>query len=369
VSFEYDHIDIKALATVEREYVDADGHTRVDRYVDRKKLQKLMLQRAQESRRVMEPFRQWLIMARSFAPHKAERRSHMVFIALWETHNRPLEKLTREDISVPRREELRGSLMHFAEWLLESSSDEKDRAWARNILMLLSRLKAIRKRKVKTDQPASDKKPSKKRAKPFTEVQWLDIFDLVESFHKRSGALYPWARPIMRLQLIAGLPFRDEGLLLVERKALLDLVASPKTDQVLVIWSKTHKNRMIPFEFISDEIQDLLSIPASWGVIGDLIGASRDDFEGRLKYAANRLPNVWGKFREWGKASLPGVLDDPALPFRLRITAVKNIWEKTGDLLLVAGMMGVAPISLPTLYPFIAVERKHIEDLKGFWRA
>lgn len=366
MSFVYDHLDIKELATVEREYTDATGRVRIERHIDRKKLHALMMQRAQEGRRVMEPFRHWLILSRAYAADKAERRAHLVFVALWETRNKPIEKLAREDLSVPRREELRGALMHFCEWLISSSTDEDDKRWGRDLLSALSRLKAISKR-VNVKKKEREGRISTTALPPFNDDQWQAVFEVLESWHKRMGARYPWARPLMRMQMINALPINSEGILLLERAQLLELIDSPKNEKVLRLWNKRNKSLMIPFEFLQDEAADLLRIPAAWGVVADLISADCEGLEKRLRTARVRLLSVWKRFREWGMQDLPEVFGDAHYANRMRNTAIRVLWEKTQDLLLVAGMTGVPVQLLCSYYEFIRTGRERVEAFGGRW--
>jgi hypothetical protein len=362
-AFEYDHLDIKELATVEREYKDARGFTRVERYIDRKRLQMLMRKRREESRRVMEPFRHWLILARSYTPDKADKRAHTVFIALWETRNKPIEKLAREDISVPARENLRGALNHFCEWLLSTSTDEADKRWARDLMVDLARLKAISMR------PTRAKKNSRSEddVQPFTREEWSTIFENLEAWHKRYGGRWPWARPLLRIQLIAGLRGGDDALLTLERKALVELVDSKKQDRVLVLWSRDKKSVMIPFDFIADELLTLLRLPFAWGIVADIICSEREELADRMRIARQRFARAAKHFRE-DRTELASTLGAKHWPFRCRLTAMKEVWSKTHDMLLLSSMFAL-PLTRLRKLAFLDDEgRQRIEEMAaGNW--
>jgi hypothetical protein len=368
MTFEYQHVNITELASEEVTYLDENGHTRTARRFNRRKLNRLLRERMDESMRVMQPFREWLIVHRGYNAVRAHRRGHLVFVALWETRNKPLEKLSRPDVAGARREELRGSLMHFCEWLLETSKDQEEIKWARDLLLSLSRLRNLIRSPTCVKPPVNPEETALKHT-PFTPEEWQRIFDELEKWHMRYGARWPWARPLMRIQLICGMRRKCTALLMLERQKMHKLVLEKdKPGRIIQTWAQKGDHcTVIPFDLIEPECKVFLRLPVPWGTLYDLlIPGDHVDAGQRLGLALQRLNSAWAHFGAHSDAGVPTRGDGGkcyTFAARVLVTAKREVWKKTQDVLLMSGLFGQTLRQIQSL-PFVGEDMTNAKDIE-----
>lgn len=334
-----DHRNIEEEALVEKWYLSPSGETRVAQVVDRAKLNKLIKERAAQGRKIMEPFRAWCVTYKSLSASNAHSKAALVFIAIWETHNRPWEKLLREDIDDFRKNNLRRALNLFGEWLSTTAKTEEDREWGRRILSNTARLKATADRKVKL--------PKEERARkildPLTHQEWLAIFKAIEVWHKRRGATRPWGRNFFRLKFKLGLAHTKTGLYYLRRQDVgqaLEQAAKHRLSAVVKVWTSTSQARLIPVRLVKTELQELHDYPVAWGILADIIAPFGEGESDRVRSCTKIVTTTW---KDIVKHSNGLVEVGAEWHRRAKIAALREAWEKTHDKLLLQAMFGYSP--------------------------
>lgn len=332
-----DHRNIEEEALVEKWYLDRTGETRVAQVVDRAKLTKLIKARAEQGQKLMEPFRLWCVTYKGLSADNAHSKAATVFISIWETHNRPWEKLLREDISSFRKNDLRRGLKLFGEWLSTTAATEEDKDWGRRILSHTARLKASKGKQIKRL-----KKEDRKRQilEPLGHQEWLGIFKGIELWHKRRGAARPWARNFFRLKFKAGLAHTKTGLYYLRRhdvgEALYQYEHGTRS-AVVKVWPSASRALLLPVRLVQKELQELYDYPAAWGILADIIAPFGEDESARVRSCRKAITTAW---KDIVKHSDGLVELGPEWHRRAKIAAIREAWEKTHDKLLLQAMFG-----------------------------
>jgi len=338
--FEFDHRNIEEEALVEQYYTDPSGTERLSRVVDRSKLNKLIRQRNAEGRRIMEPFRLWCITYEGLSADNADRKAAMAYVAIWETYNRPWEKLLREDINDFKKNELRRSLSLFGKWLSLEGPTVEDKEWGRRILTNTSRLKAPKGRTVR------EKPKERHKLSPLSKDEWAAIFDAIEHWHKRRGASRPWARPFFRLRFKLGLHHTKTGLYYLERQAIEEALQDAKAGQkgvTIKLWDTTTRARLVPIRLVKKDLEALCSFPAPWGILADLISPFLEDEDARVRSSTTTVGRVW---KEVVQASGGKVQNTREWHRQAKLAAMREAWETTQDKILLQSMFGVSMATL-----------------------
>lgn len=334
--FQFDHRDIKEEALEERYYTDPSGEERLAKILNRSKLIKLQKERAQEGKKVMEPFRLWCIRAKSLTATNAAVKGATVYNAIWETHNRPWELLLRPDLHKFRRDELYRSLSLFGQWLATEGATEEDKEWGRRMLSNIARVWTKKVRKPPTRRAKRD------LLKPLTHKEWKAIFEGIERWHKIRGASRPWARNFFRIRYKLGLSYRNMALYYLERRDIdraLEDIKDGKKNVVIKMWTSDSVTRLMPVRLVKKDLQELCDWPVAWGVIADLINPLGETVDDRVKGCHRRVYGAWKDIIKHSDGLIPPATS--TWQKQAKLAAIRHAWEKTHDKLLLQSMFGL----------------------------
>lgn len=346
---EFDHRSMEEEALVERFYTDASGQERLAKIVDRSKLYNMFRERRAKGRETMAPFVSWCVTYKGLSDANADRKGAMVFTAMWETHNRPWEKILRDDINEFQKSDLQSALKLFGEWLVLKGPTAEDKEWGHRLLSNLGRIRTTTvKRKAK---PVAEGANAKKRLlRPFSEEEWEGIFEAIEDWHKVRGASRPWARNFFRFKFKIGIGHTVTPLYYLARTDILralDELEDGKVNAVVKLWTSHTKVRLIPVRLVEKELRALVEFPAPWGILADLIIPKGVDEGMRARNSQFAVQRAWKDIMARSEGRVSNEVDWFR---RARLTAIEKAWSQSRDRLLIQAMFGLSWQSLKSMH-------------------
>lgn len=371
---EFDHLKLEDFAMVEREILTKTGEYQKVRVLDRGKLFTLQRQRAKDGRRIMEPFRLWLIEYEGHTAIDAHKLCATIFTAMWETQKKPWETFCREDIADPQLCVLARGLKLLTHWMLNVRKDLslEERDWAHECLEFLTHRQMSKygrkgRRKVKVKQRKDITEDGMDLVNPD---DWPRIMQAIEEWHKERGVRFPWARPILRIRIICGLNIRGARTLyyLSRKDAVKALAHRPKAGAALRLAKKDASNlvRVLPVQLFREELETLVNFPAPWGILADLVSRA-PTVDGRVASAEMIIARLWREIVfDYGPKADLYVAEQDWKRFNAiaaRRLALCAAYDAMPSLTMLQAMFAISSTSLRS-DPYLSayLERKHLEE-------
>jgi len=316
------------------EHVDHETG-QVQRYgvVNQARLLELRKRMAATGRAVLEPFRDWLVELEGKSDARADQVVALSWTAMWETSNRPWQKLYRTDIAWRQRLVLRGALRLFASWLLTSGDRPLvEQQFGKELLNELNKLPDARPR-------LRDKREAKDhpQVEPLPEEQIQQLLQQLKSRHYRVGGQYPWAHSCCSAVIKTAAKPAELMWVTMDQVARAYHDLEDGAEATLPIWGSKSRARVIPAALIAEEIETWHHWPAPWQVIADIVAA-------RVTLANRRPARGGAMISQQLRAACTeiGIEHRPkALRHAIRWAGVKRLYKQYGTYLAVQQITGI----------------------------
>jgi len=345
------------------ESISPDGKVNKAATLNRSQLRKAQMARIERGKYVIDPFTTWLVKHHGLQRVNARRQACIAWSAYEETNGDPVSLLRGEILmSYQSYLAMRSALTRFGTWLgTRSGASDKSREIGRRISNELLHLPKLPSPKGQNIAPKKNK--SVPKALPYTRAEEERIYLTVDELRKQYGKRWPWLWPVARIYLKTAVP----PVILVHLKrsdATYALQRHLKGEPAgIPIWSRREAKkqsmggtRIIPASLIDTELRLIVYWPYEWTILADII-APTSKVERRISAASSKIRT---RIRDIVDRADIGLKKRDNFMLRLRLTAIRRLYEETRDLLLLQQVFDTQVTTLKR-YPWI----KKISGKKG----
>jgi integrase len=283
-----------------------------------------------------KPFRDWLEESEGKNPENAKNTAMLAWWAIVEHGDNPTCKLLDDTLTVVTKNSIRRALRLFASYLIQDYlSGAREKSYAR---LIINSLAHIRIRNPLDPTP----KVYKPSTPPMPESDIAKLLQAVETRHIREGARHAWARPMLRMSILTGLT-RASEIVQIEKSAVREALLDFDQDEpaTLAIWVSKDRSKIIPVHLVEAELRSLDIWPVPWGTLADLVTpGAQDRPTAALSRYRTELKNTCVE---------AGVYRGQTTNISITNAAIRRIYSKTRDLLLVQALSGVSIARLKQL--------------------